>query len=357
MKEKVFATITVIIGILLALGIAEVSLRLFWDHPSFHGTHVHERHAYYHHRPIPGIQATIAESEFQHLAQHTLQGLRGRQEFSKQKPDTVTRVLFLGDSFTYGMGVEDEETFVQTVANAFPTYEIANTGAAAYDTRNELALFEKFGGAFQPDITFLCFFWNDLEGNLGNTTPDYGFDPEGNCIRKDKAKWTVDPLKIDEKGEVKPVASGWRLKVAIDEGLRGLRYRFFGIRKRFIRTEEQKQKALEVTAELFDVLRCQAEHIGTELIILGIPDQSQIDPNDWVKNIGPLNYEVQDFLKDYCSNHGIQFIDPSSQMIASFEERRIRQYYYYDRHLTAEGHRIISEVLADFLRKRKPDGN
>lgn len=357
MKERVFAAITVIIGMILALGVAEVGLRLFWDHPSFHGTHVHERHPYYHHRPIPGIQAFIAESEFEHSAQHTLQGLRGKKVFSGQKADSVTRVLFLGDSFTYGMGVGDDETFVRHVRNDFPSFEIANTGAAAYDTRNELAVLEKFGEAFKPDLTILCFFWNDLEGNLGNTVPDYGFDGQGNCVRLDTIDWEGDPLAIAEKGELKHVATGWRLKVAIDEGLRGLRYRFFGIRKRFIQTEEQKQKALEVTAELFDVLRCQAERIGTELVILGIPDQSQIDPDDWVKNIGPLNYEVQDFLMTYCSRQGIPFIDPRPQMIAAYEERQVRQYYYYDRHLTAEGHMQIGEVLSDFLSRWKSDSH
>lgn len=349
MKEKVFAAITIGIGIFLALGIAELGLRLFWDHPSFQGTHVHEKHAYYHHRPIPGIEATIAESEFQHKANHTLQGLRGNQEFAAQKPDSIERILFLGDSFTYGMGVADNETFVQQVATRFPEREVANTGAAAYDTRNELAVFDKFGTAFQPDLTILCFFWNDLEGNLGNPTPDYGFDEKGDCSRLDKVDGAFDPMAIAEKGALKPVATGWRLKVAIDEGLRGLRYRFFGIRKRFIRTKEQKQNALDITANLFDVMRCQAEQIGTDVAILGIPDQSQIDPEDWVKNIGPLNYEVQDFLQAYCAKHDIPFIDPRSKMIAAFQERQVRQYYYYDRHLTAEGHRVIGEVLIEFL--------
>lgn len=355
MKEKLFAAITICIGILLALGIAELGLRLFWDHPSFHGTHVHERHPYYHHRPIPGIQAFIAESEYEHLAHHTLQGLRGKKEFSPTKLDSVTRILFLGDSFTYGMGVSDEATFVRNVRRDFPCYEIANTGAAAYDTRNELAVLEKFGTAFQPDLTILCFFWNDLEGNLGNAIPDYGFDEQGNCIRRDEVDWDEDPMAIAEKGELKAVATGWRLKVAVNEGLRGLRYRFLGIRKRFIQTEEQKKEALEITAELFDVMRCQAEQIGTELAILGIPDQSQIDPEDWVKNIDPLNYEVQDFLQAYCTEHGIPFIDPREHMIASFADRRVRQYYYYDRHLTMEGHMMIGEVLTEFIEDWKQD--
>lgn len=353
MKEKVFVSFTILIGVLLALGIAEVGLQLFWDHPGFHGTHVHEPHPYYHHRPIPGIQAVIAEGEFQHTANHTLQGLRGDQVFTSKKPDSVAgRILFLGDSFTYGMGVEDQETFVQQVADRFPGSEVANTGAAAYDTRHQLAIMEKFGTAFQPDLTILCFFWNDLEGNLGNDTPAYGFDEEGTCIRLDAVDWQENPLALAAKGTVNPVSSGWRLKVAVDEGLKGLRYRFFGIRKRYIQTTQQKQQALDKTAALLDVMRCQAENIGTELVLLGIPDQSQIDPEDWVKNIDPLNYEVQDFLESYCTRHQLTFIDPRPEMIASFKERQIRQYYYYDRHLTAEGHRIIGEVLNDFMGRR-----
>ncbi len=349
MKERVFAAIAISIGIVFALGIAEIGLRLFWDHPSLHGTQVHERHPYYHHRPVPGIEAIISESEFRHKAKHTLQGLRGDKELSNQKSDSIQRILFLGDSFTYGMGVEDTETFVQHVADQCPTFDVANTGVISYDTRNELAVFEKFGAGFQPDLTILGFFWNDLEGNLGNKVPDYGFDEEGNCIRRDEVDWNEDPMAIAEKGEQIPMATGWRLKVAINEGLRGLRYRFFGIRKRFIQTEEQKQTALDITTELFDVMQCQAEQIGTELVILGIPDQSQIDPEDWVKNIDPLNYEVQEFLQTYCAEHGIPFIDPREHMITSFAQRHVRQYYYYDRHLTAEGHMLIGEVLTGFL--------
>ena len=61
--------------------------------------------------PTPHQQGRkIRPGLFDHTYSHNSLGLRGSKEYSYERR-TEHRLLFLGDSFTYGFGVNDDRTF------------------------------------------------------------------------------------------------------------------------------------------------------------------------------------------------------------------------------------------------------
>ena len=84
------------------------------------------------------------------------------------------RVVLLGDSLTFGTGVEDGETFAAQLAGLAPALEPVNLGVSGYGTDQELLLLEREGLPLEPAVVVLdvCV-GNDI---LDNALPVYVYD-------------------------------------------------------------------------------------------------------------------------------------------------------------------------------------
>jgi lysophospholipase L1-like esterase len=93
-------------------------------------------------------------------------GLRG-PDLPVDKPAGEVRVLFLGDSFTFGEGVADDEPFPVLVAEMLERrdpgvrYRALNAGVSGYNTRDEVAYLEHRWLDYDPDLVVLTFYLND----------------------------------------------------------------------------------------------------------------------------------------------------------------------------------------------------
>lgn len=91
-------------------------------------------------------------------------GLRDK-EYQVQK--TKRRIIFLGDSLTFGWGVAKEnifETILERELNQQgKDIEILNFGIGNYNTLREVELFKKKGLKYNPDEVVIFFFINDAE--------------------------------------------------------------------------------------------------------------------------------------------------------------------------------------------------
>lgn len=96
-------------------------------------------------------------------------GLRG-PEFAIEQKNRV-RILILGDSMTFGVYVNDNETFChllekEALAKGI-TLEVLNGGVDGYWPRNELLWFGSRGISFEPNIVILILYiGNDVKGEL-----------------------------------------------------------------------------------------------------------------------------------------------------------------------------------------------
>ena len=93
-------------------------------------------------------------------------GLRG-PDVARTKPPGTFRVLGLGDSFTFGVGVPDEQTFLRRLESSLreapdsTAFEVLNAGVQGYNTRDEVTVFEQRWIHLQPDLVVLTFYLND----------------------------------------------------------------------------------------------------------------------------------------------------------------------------------------------------
>lgn len=91
-------------------------------------------------------------------------GLRDK-EHSVKKSDKY-RIIFLGDSLTFGWGVKEEETFATLIEedlNSDSPTEVINFGTGNYNTEQEVNLFIEKGLKYNPDKVVLFYFINDAE--------------------------------------------------------------------------------------------------------------------------------------------------------------------------------------------------
>jgi hypothetical protein len=98
------------------------------------------------------------------------QGFRDIRDFKYEKPKEVLRVLVLGDSFTIGYEVRQNQTY-SAVLEAYLKRkgiqaEVINAGMSGNSNAEELIFYEQEGVRYQPDIIILGFYHNDLEDNL-----------------------------------------------------------------------------------------------------------------------------------------------------------------------------------------------
>lgn len=104
-------------------------------------------------------------------------GLRDREGITTEKPPGARRVVFLGDSVTFGLEVDLEETLVKQVERllqdtgpADGPVECLNLGGSGYSPLQEVALLESKGLGLDPDLVVVCYNLNDpvdFSGELG----------------------------------------------------------------------------------------------------------------------------------------------------------------------------------------------
>lgn len=91
-------------------------------------------------------------------------GLRDR-EYDYERTPGVPRMLVLGDSFTWGYGVSDEEIFTEVLEERLASdsrpWEVVNTGVSGWGTDQQYLYFRSEGVRYRPDVVVLAFYLNN----------------------------------------------------------------------------------------------------------------------------------------------------------------------------------------------------
>lgn len=177
-------------SIVFAAGLCELGLRLAGGEPV--AVNPDQRHFWVHHPTLgwanrPGASGVFDNGYFRvHVAINS-RGLRG-PEVPLARPDDVRRVVVVGDSFAWGFGVEEDETFAARLESSLPALQVINGAVSGYSNDQELLWLRDEGIRYQPQLVVASLSGNDdIMNHMGRTywvyyKPSFWLDARGRLV-------------------------------------------------------------------------------------------------------------------------------------------------------------------------------
>jgi hypothetical protein len=310
----------------------------------------------------PGTNFKVYNTEYENTVH--INSFGGRNTEANEKKDTNKIIPFMGDSFVFGIGVEDTETMVsitrKMTGNNFLNFGFP--GTCIVDQRRMINT--RYDKLKPPSIVIYGFFLgNDFEDIIKNHSRD-----------SSKAGSSVIPKKdsASKKEEVKNSGFAWRMNRLINHSFLRKLYSLQFIKQKLLNIKNKgKAKDMDLVFYLLDSKN--TEHIkqartdidieikklsedAYQPIVVLIPDRYQVSSplrksmcayyNLDEKYISP--YLPNQILIEALDKYKIKYIDPTRCLIAHSAEGAL--YYTQDNHLTKLGQKIISECITDSLR-------
>lgn len=260
---------------------------------------------------------TIAETtpEYSVTYRSNRQGFRSRRDFSR--PTRKRRVVLLGDSYTMGSGVEDDEVFAYLLERKLRKTQTYNLGIGGFGVDQMWLTLRHYGLELDPDLVILTFVRNDLPRAL--SAYRMGHD------------WLEKPVFRLVDGELEPMTL---------ENRPGALTRFVQRRSRLVELGRRLEFSLSrrfavgatwmLNRALFERIRDDCEAAGVPLVAVYLPINRRRPAPVYRRELAELD---------------IPLLDLSSRLPDDAD----RLYYPVDGHLNAAGHRFVADVLAKFL--------
>jgi hypothetical protein len=267
-------------------------------------------------------------------------GYRGREHDLARTPG-VARVVMLGDSITFGPGVDDTETFSHRLDSLPNGPEVVNLGVMGYGTDQELLKLEREGLAFGPDVVVLHFcLHNDFADNMLARALYDGVHPKPYFTYDES-----DRLRIHDAHLRTTLAR----RAALFLNTNSYLYRRATQAARapgqgdhwLDRMEEALEnigRATELTLRIVEAMRRRTEDNGARFVVVVHPDESA--------------FHRQSRLTDKFYRTPRLEGTPVIVMADAYRARSLRwEQFALDSlgHLNPAGHRVVAEVLRGVL--------
>jgi len=337
----------------------------------------------------PGINGKVDLVDVEGIAVRTNSLGFWDREFAHKKPPGRCRIAFLGDSFTWGMGVREEERFTNLLAAANPDWEGFNFGVPGYGTDQALLLWKHMAHRFQPDLVVLTIYQNDYVDNMylvryGRRKPYFELkedektelrnvpvDPTdfwddgifhqpapayvsffGNPIQKrsrivhwlaknsDLARFIYTLIRTNSATAEAQIEDR-RLRIE-DRGLKGP-----ATSDRRAATSAVASSGIELTsAQQMQVtlLGAVVQHLAKEVKAAGAGFLVVLSGE-------PIpEYELQ---KERFSEAGIAYLEATTELLAGRLPAGKKQVYYrYNKHWTPAAHRVVADLIGETIREK-----
>lgn len=297
----------------------------------------------------PAARGSDVKEEFAVTIATNAQGLRDR-DYPARKPSGVRqRILVLGDSMTFGEGVEAEQTYPKLLERALAErhgggrYEVINAAVRGYGNDQELVLFERLVPVYHPDVVLLAFFAvNDFDDNL------YGglFTVAGDRLeRRPLSDATSPKYRYYRRQSFIQTFPGYRTLVARSHLINLLRDRWarvefrrsFGEVARLDRAREEQ--AWILTHAILRAWAERARRAAIRPVLLLVPSWEQVHAGR--DDVVDARTERVTAL---ARAQRLPVVMPRAALTAAVAGPE-RVYYPKDRHMTPAGHRVVAGVL------------
>ncbi len=292
------------------------------------------------HRPVAGLGFEMVPNQiaFTAAARATINahGFRGPELRSGSNASRL-RILCLGDSITFGYGVGDDEPFPRQLEHLFRKasphrdVEVINAGVQRYFTYQEIDFLRTKGLQLRPDIVVLVVYSNDL-----------GVRPSGDYLREyeKEREQAASAFRnrfpmlytLVKNSALVELSKGAYLRAT--EGRGGLRM-FEGIATR---RDEERWNSMGKELATFKRLALESDAFP---MVVAVPARIQVQ-KEFPSSLYPKR------VLTLARHEGMESVD----LVATFQEslkRGVDPYLPWDNHLSAPGHALVAESIANRL--------
>lgn len=308
---------------------------------------------------IPDYRSRFVHRDFNVEVKTNSDGLRD-DEYSRQKNGDTIRVVSLGDSFTWGWGVENDEVYMQVAEDSLDGFEIVNMGQNGYGTGQELLLFQRLGPAYSPDLVTLGFFYNDLTDNVAGRGKPL-FDLVGDDLVIDNGAESAS-LEFRIKSFLVTnshlfVLANYeyeRLRLWLRELFRAPTNSAASVHySRYAKEpDEVSEKKWAIFEKIVSELKREA---SDKLLIIYIPDRTEVetDKEGYLKITDDRDVYDIDYMRkrlgQIAAKNDIPYLDMTEIFRDEYSRNR-NLYLEHDRHMSKAGHALAGEVMSRELR-------
>ena len=346
-------------GLLLCAGslvltavVAELVIQRFYpqDHLTPLTSYVFRNDPYSDFSFLPNLDFHAREGD---LAVHVTTNFMGLPdgEFAAEKPPGETRILIVGDSFTWGGYSGDVNDGYPRLLEgllrpAHPRVRVINAGVPGYGLRNEVGTIKKLGSSLKPDIVVVGFFvGNDFVDNLGTTNSTV----VNEYLINVRQRTALTPLWVAlyKHSHIYRLINYWdpvtSRNTPYTEGT-GITY--------FPEQQAIFDDAVAKTDVYLDDLVKELHRIGARPLVAIIPARAQLDPKEmesWKQKLN-LNSSADPekptrAIRELLTAHQIQFVD----LLDDFKRAADPALYVPNGHASRAGNLLIAEKIAAAL--------
>ena len=243
------------------------------------------------------------------------QGFRHSEDFNSlpRKPLGRRHVVVLGDSFTFGVHLQEAETAPAFLGQHLgPNWRVFNLGVPGYGIDQMVLSYEKYRAALQPDVVVLMFIDEDI---------DRVFEAFRGAEGLAKPSFEVVKGELRERQPHTEAILGsllYRSRIANV------------IYSRWYRPRE----SVRIAAALLRRLAEETSGYREKLVLVRYPSIEQVDGRHVYRA-----YPFQEALKGY----GITYVEPLEVLRKVGDPRAL--YFVGDEHPTGKANRVVADAI------------
>lgn len=283
------------------------------------------------------------------------QRLRGRREYSLVPKQGVLRILTLGDSFTYGVGVSDDDTYPAHLERLLDgaggqRVEVLNAGIYGSGTSEQVLWYKHWASQFRPHVVVLTVYANDLQDDRARPL----FALQGAGLEQLPSEQTRD--RAHEIRRTTQWVPGYSYLSQHSHLLNLVRSKAGALIRSKGETEARRQPQMTeqqaakdddlriyglVLASLLDLVR---EHSAKLTIVFVPPRYAVRTPGSEPQRLT----RFKDYLVTTTQGLGIPYSDLTPDFIAQHKNGS-PLYYDGDFHCTPSGYRVLASGVSELL--------
>jgi hypothetical protein len=247
-------------------------------------------------------------------------GMRGAREYPLERSG-APRIVAVGDSFTFGQCVNDDESFPGRLEQLLPGSEVLNLGVMGYGHDQALQRLRVQGLAYRPDVVLLGFHRMDMPRNRLSFR-DYA---KPRFVLEDGGRLALDNVPVPMPEEV----------------LGSLQPRLWNyVLVQWNRRQWERDNELELalTRAIVRQMAADAAGAGARFAVVQLPEE---------KDVANASPQPLPWLVETCADAGVPYVSPVLRIHEALRGEDLEE--HFDCHYSPRVYGLVAEEVAESL--------